>query len=35
MSKIIVFASFYPKIDKKDEVKKIIQSMINPSILLV
>ena len=31
MSKIIVFASFYPKIDKKDEVKKIIQSMINPT----
>jgi quinol monooxygenase YgiN len=31
MSKIIVFASFYPKINKKNEVKKIIQSMISPT----
>ena len=31
MSKIIVFVSFYPKKDKKDEVKKIIQSMVNPT----
>ena len=31
MSKIIVFASFYPKENKKNEVKKIILSMINPT----
>jgi quinol monooxygenase YgiN len=31
MSKIIVIASFYPKKDKKNEVKKIIQSMIGPT----
>jgi quinol monooxygenase YgiN len=31
MSKIIVIASFYPKKDKKNEVKKIILSMINPT----
>ena len=31
MSKIIVFASFYPKKNKKNEVKKIILSMINPT----
>ena len=29
MSKIIVFASVYPKKDRKDEAKKIIQSMID------
>ena len=31
MSKIIVIASFYPKKNKKNEVKKIILSMINPT----
>ena len=31
MSKKIVFASFYPKENKKNEVKKIILSMINPT----
>ena len=31
MPKIIVFASFYPKKNKKNEVKKIILSMINPT----
>jgi quinol monooxygenase YgiN len=31
MSKIIVFVSFYPKKDKRDEIKKIIQSMVNPT----
>ena len=31
MPKIIVFASFYPKKNKNDEVRKIILSMINPS----
>ena len=29
MSKIILFASFYPKEDKKNEVKEMISSMIN------
>ena len=33
MSKIIVLASFYPKKDKNNEVKKIILSMINPTRL--
>ena len=31
MSKIIVFASFYPKKNKSDEVKQIILAMINPT----
>ena len=31
MSKIIVFASFYPKKDKSDEVKQIILDMVNPT----
>jgi quinol monooxygenase YgiN len=31
MLKIVVFASFYPKKNKKDEVKKIILSMVNPT----
>ena len=31
MSKIFVFASFYPKKNKKDEVRKIILSMVNPT----
>ena len=31
MLKIVVFASFYQKKDKKDEVKKIILSMVNPT----
>ena len=31
MSKIIVFASFYPKKDKSDEVKQIILAMVNPT----
>tara|TARA_B110001450_G_scaffold255241_1_gene282295 strand:- start:253 stop:561 length:309 start_codon:yes stop_codon:yes gene_type:complete len=35
MSKIVIFASFYPKKGKKDDVRKIIISMINPSRLEV
>ena len=31
MSKVIVFASFYPKNEKNDEVKKIILAMVNPT----
>ncbi len=31
MSKIIVFASFYPKNKKENEVKNIIFAMINPT----
>ncbi len=31
MSKIVVFASFYPKKDKSSEVKKIILDMIKPT----
>ena len=31
MSKIIVFASFYPKNKKNDQVKKIILNMISPT----
>ena len=31
MKKIIVLASFYPKKNKKEEVKKIISFMINPT----
>ena len=31
MSKIIVFASFYPKKNKSDEVKQIILAMVNPT----
>lgn len=33
MSKIIVLATFYPKKDKKNEVKEIILSMISPTRL--
>ena len=32
MSKIVVFASFYPKKEKSSEVKNIILGMINPTI---
>jgi quinol monooxygenase YgiN len=31
MSKIVVFASFYPKIGKNNQVKEIIQNMVNPT----
>ena len=31
MTKIFVFASFYPKKDKQEEVKKIILSIVNPT----
>ena len=31
MSKVIVFASFYPKITKNKEVKDIILSMVKPT----
>ena len=31
MSKIVVFASFYPKKEKSSEVKNIILGMINPT----
>ena len=31
MSKVIVFASFYPKNGKSNEVKKIILAMVNPT----
>ena len=31
MSKIVVFASFYPKNKKSDEVKNIILAMVGPS----
>jgi len=31
MSKIVVFASFYPKIEKNNQVKKIMQDMVNPT----
>ena len=31
MSKIIVFASFYPKNKKENEVKNIILGMVNPT----
>ena len=33
MSKITVLASFYPKNEKKNEVKEIILAMINPTRL--
>jgi len=33
MSKIVVFASCYPKNEKKNEVKKIILAMVNPTRL--
>ena len=33
MSKIIIFASFYPKDQKNDQVKKIILDMISPTRL--
>jgi quinol monooxygenase YgiN len=33
MSKIVVFASFYPKNEKKNEVKEIILAMVNPTRL--
>ena len=31
MSKIVVFASFYPKNEKTNEVKEIILAMVNPT----
>jgi len=31
ISKIVVFASFYPKKEKNDEVKEIILAMVNPT----
>ena len=31
MTKIIVFASFYPKKEKNNEVKEIILTMVNPT----
>ena len=31
MSKIVVFASFYPKKEKSNEVKNIILGMVNPT----
>ena len=31
MLKIVVFASFYPKNDKNNEVKEIILSIVNPT----
>ena len=31
MSKIVVFASFYPKSEKNNEVKDIILAMVNPT----
>ena len=31
MSKVVVFASFYPKNGKSNEVKKIILAMVNPT----
>ena len=31
MSKIVVFASFYPKKEKGNEVKQIILAMVNPT----
>ena len=31
MPKIVVFASFYPKINKNDEVKEIILAMVDPT----
>ena len=31
MSKIVVLASFYPKKEKKNEVKEIILAMVNPT----
>ena len=31
MSKIVVLASFYPKINKNDEIKEIILSMVDPT----
>ena len=31
MSKIVVFASFYPKNEKNNEVKKTILTMVNPT----
>ena len=33
MSKIVVFASFYPKNEKKNEVKEIMLAMVNPTRL--
>ena len=33
MSKIVVLASFYPKNEKKNEVKEIIRAMVNPTRL--
>ena len=31
MSKIVVLASFYPKINKNDEIKEIIMAMVYPT----
>ena len=31
MTKIVVFATFYPKIGKNNQVKKIIQNMVTPT----
>ena len=31
MSKIVVFASFYPKNEKNNEMKEIILAMVNPT----
>ena len=31
MSRVVVFASFYPKKNKKNEVKEIILAMVNPT----
>ena len=33
MPKIVILASFYPKIKKNNEVKKIILAMVNPTRL--
>ena len=33
MSKIVVLASFYPKNEKKNEVKELILAMVNPTRL--
>ena len=31
MSKVVILASFYPKNEKKNEVKEIILTMVNPT----
>ena len=33
MSKVVILASFYPKNEKKNEVKEIILAMVNPTRL--